>query len=610
MFSRSVKGQKEGALRDEEYSKTSQYEKNFKSSKKLQDPRFGEVSVMANPATKEQILMKERKYSDKIEAGKGIVAARNRILEQGPYSLKLLDYSVLKQSELCSTIYILKQFWEFPGQDLRKEMLARQGSNNHFTELELSKILYQLLKSNPLGSHGDINPFNITFDHSTGNVKLIDRSEELPSMQRTMNQQKTRMASNQSLYMSPTMYSNLKRNNLKFSFDPSKEDGFALGLVLLELGNLKPISNIYDIKTKELNRDFLMRHVEEFRARYGHSPNSFLWSNVEGLTRAEETSRKGIKDIVSFLPNETEFHNSLVNRTVIVQTTTQPLPQVVQVVETTTSTVPVVLHPIPSIRSTTYISNNALNRSHSPGVHVTFHPSQEFKQSPPPILQRSVSNVSLNRMNQNFTTQVVKVSHTPIKETLNRSISNMRSVEPIIHEYHTGGSIISPRVIHDYRGNDINISSSNNSSYIPVDKMYSVPQEVYVANAPTFYTSQSNYTGPTQYITQQDQISYNTPLTTTQFVSNVQGNYPQLNQEFNNPQYHLAPQKMISTSYLNPSGSSVVQNSSVPIYNGRSFQSFPEQKVVVLEKRTQNLVDSNRPMDTFQMNAAQPRFVY
>lgn len=37
------------------------------------------------------------------------------------------------------------------------------------------------------------------------------------------------------------MYSNLKKGNLNFQFDPMKEDMFALGLTLLEAGNGVPV---------------------------------------------------------------------------------------------------------------------------------------------------------------------------------------------------------------------------------------------------------------------------------------------------------------------------------------------------------------------------------
>lgn len=42
------------------------------------------------------------------------------------------------------------------------------------------------------------------------------------------------------------MYQNLKKGNLNFSFDPMKEDIFALGLTLLEAGVGAPIQDIYD----------------------------------------------------------------------------------------------------------------------------------------------------------------------------------------------------------------------------------------------------------------------------------------------------------------------------------------------------------------------------
>lgn len=307
-------------LRDEEYNKPSNLERQFKFMKKLNDPRFGEVSLMQNPQTRENVFVRERKYNDKAEAARAILAARSRLQNQSPYSLKMLDYSSAKQSELCSTIYIVRQFWEAPGADLRREFSQRQSSQSYFTDAELSYIIYNIIRGNNAGTHGDICPSNISYDRATNTAKLIDRSDEPPSPQRTIQIQKNKLINPQNIYQSPNMYSNLKRNNLKFGIDGSKEDAFSLGLTMLELGNLKPISNIYDSNRKEVDRNILMGHVNEFANRYGR--NQFLNSMVSGFTRYDENDRIGLREADSTLPTEADFRNRIGSGTMVTSTNT------------------------------------------------------------------------------------------------------------------------------------------------------------------------------------------------------------------------------------------------------------------------------------------------
>lgn len=48
------------ALKDADYSKTSPYEKNFAHKKKVQDPRFGDISIIQNPSTREVLAVAEK----------------------------------------------------------------------------------------------------------------------------------------------------------------------------------------------------------------------------------------------------------------------------------------------------------------------------------------------------------------------------------------------------------------------------------------------------------------------------------------------------------------------------------------------------------------------
>ena len=368
-----------GNLREEDYNKNSNLEKTFKQVRKVNDPRFGEAFLYQEPTTRQQILVRERKYNDKTEAGKAILAARARMGNQNPNQLRMLDYSASKQSELCSTIYIVRQYWEAPASDLKRELQNRASGNTPFSEAELSNILYQVAKGDASGLHGDISPLSVAYDRAGGVAKLIDRSDELPSPQRTVNLQKAKViGAAQNLYQSPTMYSNLKRNNLKFNYDPAKEDAFALGLTMLELGNLKPVSGIYNATTKEVDRNALTGLVNEFKNRYPN-PNGFLVHTVEGLTKYEEAQRLGIRELAAGLPPEADFRARIASGAgaapnVRVATgaglTTGATTSVTQTLDVKSHTIPASTGPAPNIYQLESAHNEFYSRPNLPPIPV------------------------------------------------------------------------------------------------------------------------------------------------------------------------------------------------------------------------------------------------
>ena len=117
-------GLMEMALKEADYKRKSELEKDFKFNRKLKDPRFGEVSLIQNPKTRQFLAVKEKKINDKKEAGRQIVRARKLMAHNHPNLLNLKDYSVTKQSELCSSFYVLKMFYEFPRSDLHRERIG------------------------------------------------------------------------------------------------------------------------------------------------------------------------------------------------------------------------------------------------------------------------------------------------------------------------------------------------------------------------------------------------------------------------------------------------------------------------------------------------------
>ena len=136
------------SLKDADFARVSDLEKSFKFFKKINDPRFGDISILQNPQTRQFIALKEKKINDRKEAGQNILYARKRVSLKHPNLLNLLDYSVTKHSELCSSFYILKLFFEYPKTDLRKDVQERERIGESFSDIELTHLLYQQINAN------------------------------------------------------------------------------------------------------------------------------------------------------------------------------------------------------------------------------------------------------------------------------------------------------------------------------------------------------------------------------------------------------------------------------------------------------------------------------
>lgn len=307
----------ESLLKDADYSKASQFDKNFRQIRTLNDPRFGDIHILQNPQSRQVVAVREKKITDKAETGRQIIAARNRLALKNPYLVNLLDYSVTKQSELCSSFYIIKYYFEYPRTDLRKYYLDKEKAGQGLNSAELTNILYQ--QSQALGylqsqgtAHGDLQPLYIGWDPEKQESRLIDKSESLTNDAAIIQAQKNRLISGQPLYMSPTLFSNLKKGNTKFQFDRNKEDSFALGLLLLEAGNGHSIQNIYDAKAGQINQGALSQHIDEFNRKFG-GQNSLLVSHVSSLLNTNEAARPSPVQVQGSLPPFEEVKSRLVN---------------------------------------------------------------------------------------------------------------------------------------------------------------------------------------------------------------------------------------------------------------------------------------------------------
>lgn len=145
--------------------------------------------------------------------------------------------------------------------------------------------------------HGDIRPDLISVPIQPGdNFKLMDRlGDPSPPNQAQLNN----LRKNKDIYMSPILFNSLMNKERKIKHNPFKSDIFSLGLIILQVGLLKPVQNIYDYNKKIFNENALVELVDEFFMKY--SDSIILQEILMNMLEFSEKSRQEPKKLLSTL---------------------------------------------------------------------------------------------------------------------------------------------------------------------------------------------------------------------------------------------------------------------------------------------------------------------
>ena len=496
----------EAQLKDADFNRMSNLEKSFKFFKRVNDPRFGEVSIIQNPASREFLAVVEKKINDRTEAAKAILAVRERVSLANNNLITLKDYSVKKESQLCSSFYVIKLFFEYPRSDLKKEVIEREKKGEGFDHVDLTHILYQQINAlDYLGAkdktHGDIQPIMIGYDRETNNTKLIDRIEEPFVAAKTKTIQKAKLMAGGPIYQSPTMYTNLKKGNLTFPVDLAKEDSFALGLVLLESGLGKSVQNIYDNSKGTFNEQNLSAHIDEFSKKYSDD-NALLSSSVEGLLLVDESARPSPHEVQNTLPPYDHVKSFLVRGSSTVIEDQQSVTHAPEIAP--------VSYNLFDINNDNISSYSMKSQPQTPSVQSTQVAQYTIDSNIPPTPKSSQSFSTrpvLTEQNPTVYTQVIKTevpvsNYTNTVESYRSSPTVVRSAAPVQEVPQTvflKSNKEEPKVYYTSNNNDFfaNDNYSSNQYYPsqPSQRVYTqAPQEyksTYAVNIPVYQSSPS-----------------------------------------------------------------------------------------------------------------------
>lgn len=113
---------------------------SFNFVKKINDPRFGEISIYKSKTQNEVIFLKSQNISNKQELDQVIHMHQIRINLNHPSLLNLIDYEYEQIKSLCSTSYLFNAIYVYPKTDTLRESEILKKKNQKFSGDELEKI--------------------------------------------------------------------------------------------------------------------------------------------------------------------------------------------------------------------------------------------------------------------------------------------------------------------------------------------------------------------------------------------------------------------------------------------------------------------------------------
>ena len=181
--------------------------------------------------------------------------------------------------------YEISVFYEYSGATLKdffREAIKKQKklSDNFLISIigDILNSIYFLEKNKCI--HGNISPSYISIEENT-HFRLIDQL-----INRNLDQD---------IYVSPEIFEG------KEKVDFYKSEIFSLGLVILELGILKPINDIYDFRHFKFNRKNLNGYIELFMKNY---EKNHLLKKLLKIMLGYNTKRKSIQNLLNFYRNQ------------------------------------------------------------------------------------------------------------------------------------------------------------------------------------------------------------------------------------------------------------------------------------------------------------------
>ena len=282
-------------------NRKSKYENDYERTQVKFNPLINECWIWKHKTQPKKIICFESFQNSQKIIEEQIQSVKRKKLLQNQYFINLLDYSTEVIKDWCATNYKLREFYEFPGENL----LAATARPEARTKKELTMLMYHQVSANCTLQemelvHGNICPESIYKLGPTYKISIrqVGKGGEWRARQRK------KLKFGLPIYMSPEVYRASFSNSFSApQFDAHKSDVFSLGLVLLQAGLGADVQVIY--QNGEVNREMLDELVKEFELKF--SDNPLLFSSVKKMLDLSEEDRPDFLALKHALPDYEEI---------------------------------------------------------------------------------------------------------------------------------------------------------------------------------------------------------------------------------------------------------------------------------------------------------------
>jgi serine/threonine protein kinase len=277
---------------------------------KVYEPHYGEIKIVREVNTQEQMILKDIVVNTKEAFEKEIDYLTKRVDVKHPNVVNILGYNTQDKHNFCSTYYKISLFIEYLEQDLLKEQESRKALNSNFSESEVLYIADNLIaglssfQSHGI-SHGDIRPFNIFIKDN--NYKLSDPTL---NAQKGSNGLTAAIVQGSKTLLSPQLLEQVPKGNFEIKADRYKADVFSLGATLLGLSTLTNSEDFYDYQAGTVNASLLDERLSTLKRTH----SDFTYDLIKSMLAIEEEARPDFVMLSNrLLPYQDQIRSGYVN---------------------------------------------------------------------------------------------------------------------------------------------------------------------------------------------------------------------------------------------------------------------------------------------------------
>jgi len=287
-------------------SEVENFKNNYIKHGEEDNKNYGHVTYFHNKYSPSEMVMVKNQWSNSLSESEdmdAIIANRQNI--NHPNIAKTRYYVKQDDKQWCSTFHKHTTAFEYHENNLESEISKRVNSHSVASgPVSLSEPEFWYLANSVVSAdtafnreggayHGNIQPSTLMLDNS-GQVKIADN--QLINFHKTT-YQRMLYDRNVKAPLSPNLLAQLKEKRVNPTYDPSKEESWALGMSTLCAATNTNLDYYYDWKVPEIKWHNVHDKLDSINGPYSKQVHGF----VESCLEETEERRPSLEDHERFL---------------------------------------------------------------------------------------------------------------------------------------------------------------------------------------------------------------------------------------------------------------------------------------------------------------------